>query len=521
MLRPYQNYALNEIVRKFDSGTKSICLCMPTGSGKTYTFTEYAKEYYATYAMPVLILVHRFELLNQAKNSLGEKCFIINSKAKYIPNDYAYYVGMVESSHRRELIMPEFGLLIIDEAHIGNFKKLKIRHRHKIGVTATPLTTPPLSEQYEEIICPVSIEELIEQSHLCNAKSYGFKQDEFAIAVQSWSIKNGEYTDKDQLNFYKQQKMVKGVLDAYWKIAPGKKTLVFNVNKEHCLLVHDAFIQECLPSKTLLGDTPEQERKDILNWFARTPDAIINSVGVLTTGFDEPSIYNIILNRSTLSLNLYLQMVGRGSRLFEDKQHFNIIDLGRNVVRHNMYDYPHDWVHYFKHGKAKRAKKDEAGAPAVKTCPKCEALIPTSTKTCKYCGHSFAKTPEEEKAFELAEYVRSKPIKIPEEKIYETANTRQWKPYAVLYKIGEHLLSYQAKSNGKINDEYINTMMLDYLQGWCKRYEKRFNDWHKDYAINKVLKELRNPIKPELQAIPEQPIQYDLFTEMFKLHGGN
>jgi superfamily II DNA or RNA helicase len=42
-----------------------------------------------------------------------------------------------------------------------------------------------------------------------------------------------------------------------------------------------------------------EERKDILQWFKKTPDAILTSVGILTTGFDEPTVDTIILNRAT------------------------------------------------------------------------------------------------------------------------------------------------------------------------------------------------------------------------------
>ena len=48
-----------------------------------------------------------------------------------------------------------------------------------------------------------------------------------------------------------------------------------------------------------------EDRKDILHWFKHTPDAILTSVGILTTGFDEPTVETIILNRATKSLTLY------------------------------------------------------------------------------------------------------------------------------------------------------------------------------------------------------------------------
>jgi type I site-specific restriction endonuclease len=57
----------------------------------------------------------------------------------------------------------------------------------------------------------------------------------------------------------------------------------------------------------------------VLQWLKETPDAIVTSVGILTTGFDEPTVECIILNRATRSLTLYHQMIGRGSRRLPTK----------------------------------------------------------------------------------------------------------------------------------------------------------------------------------------------------------
>ena len=92
----------------------------------------------------------------------------------------------------------------------------------------------------------------------------------------------------------------------------------------------------------------EQERREILQWFKETPDAILTSVGILTTGFDEPTVDTIILNRATRSLALYHQMIGRGSRVTKTKKNFSVIDLGNNLHRFGLWDSPVDWYHIFQ-----------------------------------------------------------------------------------------------------------------------------------------------------------------------------
>ena len=112
MLRDYQIKAIEDIERKFDRGEKRCMLQMPTGAGKTFVFCELAKRFFLTEIKKVLILVHRKELLKQAYESLGERCFKIEAGIKNINPNYDYYVGMVETVNRRIKKLPEFGLII-------------------------------------------------------------------------------------------------------------------------------------------------------------------------------------------------------------------------------------------------------------------------------------------------------------------------------------------------------------------------------------------------------------------------
>lgn len=71
-------------------------------------------------------------------------------------------------------------------------------------------------------------------------------------------------------------------------------------------------------------------------------------MSILTTGFDEPTVDSIILNRATKSLTLYYQMIGRGSRILNNKSHFNIIDLGNNIHRFGPWGADLDWQQIFR-----------------------------------------------------------------------------------------------------------------------------------------------------------------------------
>jgi superfamily II DNA or RNA helicase len=112
--------------------------------------------------------------------------------------------------------------------------------------------------------------------------------------------------------------------------------------------VYETFREAGYDIRHLDNTSSSEERKDILQWFKKTPVAILTSVGILTTGFDEPTVETIILNRATKSLTLYFQMIGRGSRKLPGKDEFTVIDLGNNAARFGLWSDPVNWQHIFK-----------------------------------------------------------------------------------------------------------------------------------------------------------------------------
>lgn len=142
--------------------------------------------------------------------------------------------------------------------------------------------------------------------------------------------------------------MQEKLLHAYTEKAIGTKTLIFNNGINTSLYVYETFKEAGYAIRHLDNTSSSEERKEILSWFKKTPDAVLTSVGILTTGFDEPTVKTIILNRATKSLTLYFQMIGRGSRKLPNKSDFTVIDLGNNAARFGLWNEPIDWQHIFK-----------------------------------------------------------------------------------------------------------------------------------------------------------------------------
>lgn len=360
-LYPYQETDIATLFSKMEQSAspKRLLYQLPTGGGKTVIFSEIAKRFIEKHHLKVMILTHRVELSSQTSMTLkrlGIQNKLINSAVKRISrkDGYGCYVAMVETLKNRlqdHLInTKEVGLVIIDEAHHNSFHELlgEFNSAFIIGVTATPFSSDinlPMRQNYDELIVGESIVSLIEQGFL--AKPSTWKYD-----VELNSLKtglHGDFTVSTSDELYASQAMLELLIHAYETHSLGKKTLIFNNGIFTSKKVCETFSDLGYPVRHLDNATSPAERVAILKWFKQTRGAILTSVSILTTGFDEPSVQTVILNRATTSLTLYHQMIGRGSRRLPQKKTFAIIDLGNNTDRFGDWKDPVDWNYVFEH----------------------------------------------------------------------------------------------------------------------------------------------------------------------------
>lgn len=359
-LYDYQKKGMDKIFDTLDRAPENYNLLyqLPTGGGKTVIFSEITRRFISNTNKKVLILTHRIELCSQTSGMLddfGVSNKVINSKVKELPDqkDFMCFVAMVETLNNRlqdeKIDLEDIGLVIIDEAHYNSFRKL-FHYFDKcviLGVTATPLSSNvklPMYQNYDELIVGESIGYLIENGFLSKATTYCYDVGLTALKIGA----NGDYTVRSSDLLYGDYPMLQKLLFAYEENSLGKKTLIFNNGINTSLNVMDVFVKAGYAIRHLDNTHTPNERKEILDWFKNTPNGILTSVGILTTGFDEPSVQSIILNRATKSLTLYYQMIGRGSRVLPNKKEFTIIDLGNNVARFGPWSDDVDWYEIFR-----------------------------------------------------------------------------------------------------------------------------------------------------------------------------
>ncbi|MEP3383316.1 MAG: DEAD/DEAH box helicase, partial [Flavobacteriaceae bacterium] len=349
------DYQLEDLKKIFEHinklpGGSNVLYQLPTGGGKTVVFSEITRKYIQDMGKKVMVLTHRIELSRQTSRMLhgfGVANKVINSEVKELhdQDDYMCFVAMVETLNNRlqeeKVTINNIGLVIIDEAHYNSFRKLfkYFENSTIIGVTATPLSSNiklPMKDHYKHLIIGESIKSLIQRQFLARADLYNY---DVSLKTLKLGI-NGDYTVKSSDEFYGNHSMLGKLVSAYEEIAKGTKTLIFNNGINTSLYVYETFKKAGYDVRHLDNKNTATERKEILDWFAKTPGAILTSVSILTTGFDEPSVQSIILNRATRSLTLYFQMIGRGSRILPEKKEYKVIDMGNNIARFGPWDAP-------------------------------------------------------------------------------------------------------------------------------------------------------------------------------------
>ena len=365
-------------------------------TGKTIIFSWIAQHSKSK----VLIITHRIELLTETGGTLeqfGITPGLVMAGTKRPPEN-RIVVAMTGTLKNRVKKWKEwydsFGLIIIDEAHQQDMDHVFPNDRYVLGFTATPLRKgrmTQLSTNYEGLIQGPDVQQLINAGYLVRDRYFGVPVDMVGVGRDS----SGEYQTGEMFDRYNVSSLYAGVVENWRRIAEGTLTLVFCVNIEHTIKTVEAFNQAGVGARYLVSTEPGGRRELIESWKRREFLILVNC-GILTTGFNHKPIETIIINRATTSANLFLQMVGRGSRTSESKEFFNLLDFGENATRLGHYRQERNWS--LSHQESK-----EGGVAGVKSCPKCQELLMTTSQACKYCGYVFPLTKKQQIEVELKE----------------------------------------------------------------------------------------------------------------------
>jgi len=380
-LRPYQDTMIDNL-RGALSAHRSAIAVLPTGGGKTVIFSAIC----AQAKTPVLILVHRVELLQQASRSLtraGVEHEVIAPRhalelCKSTPGA-AVTLATVQSAARREIRPP--GLIIADEAHhavCGSWASVMERFpaARVLGFTATPcrLDGSGLSAAFASMVMGPTVSALVADGYLCPVRAY---------SVASVDMVGVRESDTSAVSA-RVAPIVGCAVDQWETIGCRRPAIAFCHSVEAAQSLAERFIARGVSSACIDGTMTAQARAEATNGLHSGAVEVLTSCEIVSEGFDCPGAEVAILLRPTQSLGLHLQQIGRVMRTAPGKTHGIVIDAVGNVLRHGLPDDPRAWS---LDGATKR-HSDGVTAVSVRTCPDCFRCFRPAQR-CPYCGCSI------------------------------------------------------------------------------------------------------------------------------------
>jgi DNA repair protein RadD len=411
-LRDYQARAVTEVLQRLNEGKRRVLLVAPTGAGKTVMAAALVQDLVSR-GLRVLFIAHRIELVEQAVARLGVPCGVIVAGSPPGLGLLPCVVASLQTLVRREI--PRVDVLIIDEAHHATSASYRrvveaLPQAKIIGLTATPtrLDGRGLIDVFDEMHEAASTSRLIADGSLVRAKVFSHPTQPDLHDVK---LTAGDFNEK-QLEAACNRAELRGDVVEHWLArARDLQTVLFAVSIAHSKALIDDFGKAGVRAVHVDGTMPRRQREEALEAVRSGEAQVLCNVGIVTEGWDLPSLRVCILARPTASLSLLLQMWGRVMRPDDGKTEALVLDHAGNVLRHGML--PHQDVswrgHFSGEQRKKRKGRKKALAPslAVKQCPTCYAVNAAAVTRCAECGYEWPaterKAPETDKDTQLAE----------------------------------------------------------------------------------------------------------------------
>lgn len=386
-LRDYQNAAIDNLRDTLRRGVKRVVLQMPTGAGKTALAgaivrmaTDRGKK--VIFTVPALSLVDQTVESFESDGVL--EIGVMQAFHERTDGLAPVQVCSVQTLMRRKI--PKADLVIVDEAHVlfKFYKKWFNMPEWKdvpiIGLSATPWAKG-MGDLYQELIIGTTTQKLIDEGYLSDFRCFAPSKPDLS-RVRTLA---GDYHEGDLGEVMDDKAIVADIVKTWLEKGENRPTLCFAVNRAHAIHIQDQFLRHGVPAGYMDAFTKLPDRQEIQRRFKDGELKVVCNVGVLTTGVDW-DVRCIILARPTKSEMLYTQIIGRGLRTAEGKDHCLILDHSATVMKLGFVtDIHHDTLKSGEKGASKSERERET--PLPKECPVCTALKPAKARICPNCGH--------------------------------------------------------------------------------------------------------------------------------------
>jgi DNA repair protein RadD len=355
----------------------------------------------------VLILVTRSRLVRQ----IGERLSLFHVQhgviAASLPelrnHSARVQLASVDTLHRRAIAdgkmpLPAADIVIFDEGHLATAEtRIRLLDSYpeslRIGFTATPARKSglPLGAAFDSLVSGPSVAALTAAGVLVPVRIFNTpvvtNKDLKALPRDA----DRDFQTAALGELLSRPKLVGDVLENWLKIASGKRTIVFAVNKAHGQALLESFLHQGIAAEIVTDQDDENSREEVIARLESGATKVLINCFLLSYGVDLPQVQAIVLARPTRSLAMYLQMVGRGLRNAPGKADCILIDHGHVVENLGLPQRHHNWS--LRSGSNVNA---EASSPSsrratqeqTRTCRECSALWLTSEHghRCPECG---------------------------------------------------------------------------------------------------------------------------------------
>lgn len=374
--RYYQEIATNKVMEAVANEQKRILLTLATGTGKTYlAFQIVWKLFKARWNVKkedriprILFLADRNILADQALNDFGQ--FPEDAMCRLTPDEISKTGGKVplsrslyftifqtfmsgETPYYKQYPQDFFDFIIIDECHRGGandesqWREIMeyFSSAYQLGLTATPKreVNADTYRYFGEPVYIYSLKQGIEDGFLTpfrvrigsgSLDEYMFKKGDKVVVGEIEEDKVYTETDFYQGNIYIRERDEDRVKEFLKQIKPDDKTLVFCATQNHAAQVRDMISQHsknphpmyCVRVTANDGKLGEGNLGLFQN-NERTLPTILTTSQKLTTGVDARNVRNIVLMRPVNNIIEFKQIVGRGTRVYDEKFYFTIYDF--------------------------------------------------------------------------------------------------------------------------------------------------------------------------------------------------
>ena len=400
-LRPYQQDLLRQVQDALDANFKArVMMQLPTGGGKTIIAGALLADW-LTGGRKAVWLTHRKELADQTCKMLTDAHIPAMTDVNWMPGtdapamSHGAVILMAQTVGRRTAnreIWNRYNaddLMVIDEAHHAAAESweraMKQWPGRILGMTATPWRLSK-KEGFDHLFCGLlcgpQVADLQGANWLCDAQTLLPPREQRIIGGEV--DRTGDYTESgiERANQNRPNVMTAGVLAFWQRHAVDRPTIAYAVSVDHAHNLTAVFNDAGIPAAVILGDSKREERDKAIGGFRDGTIKVLVNVIVATEGFDLPDASCIAIARPTMSLALYLQMVGRGLRQKDDN--CLILDLAANSVTHGLPEADREW------SLEPRGEQFSGEAPIV-WCPECETVSHAASHHCRNCGYAFGK----------------------------------------------------------------------------------------------------------------------------------